>query len=230
MKSRQNTFLGIVITLIIFFIAIFSGKYIFKESSVNTIYTLSTELLLSTAAIYFLKPNFNIQLPKLKLALKVFFTGFGISILTMIILSVIEMLIIEKPVSERHPAINKMSVIQVFFYVFIGASFIEEILFRGFLLNMIKPLKKIQISVFKKEIGLHIIISALMFGIGHLILLKTGASFIFVYKIVVSATLLGLFAGYMQEKYNNTSYAILAHMGFNLMAVLGMILMQFIPH
>jgi len=121
-----------------------------------------------------------------------------------------------------------MTVFQVFTLVFIGASIAEEFLFRGFLLNMLSPLKNKKVTLFKKQISLAVIISALMFGAAHLMLLKSGANINFVGKIVIMTTTIGLFAGYFQEKYNNTSYAILTHMGANLMGVLGMILMQFV--
>ena len=230
MQSKQNTFLGILITIIISAIAMLVGRYIFSEPTTSsiTIFKLSVELILSIIAIYLLKPNFNIKLPKLKPAIKVFFTGFGVTILTMILLNVLEMLITgEKPTGKGHPALNRMTITQVFFFVFIGASIAEEMVFRGFLLNMISSLKKYKLHLFKKQIGLHIIISALMFGAAHLILLKNGADLTFTLRIVVLTTIVGVFAGYFQEKYNNTSYAILTHMGANLTGVIGMIVMQY---
>ena len=230
MKNKQQPFLGLIITLIIFILATLIIRTFLKDYSypISTSITLSVELLLSILAIQIFKPNFNIKIPKMKPALKVFFIGFGISVLTMIILNLVEMLIMGETTKEKHPAFNKMTLLQIIFFVFIGASIAEEFLFRGFLLNMLMPLKKVQFRIFKKQIGLHIILSAIMFGAAHLMLLKSGVSTNFVLKIVVFATILGLFAGYFQEKYKNTSYAILTHMGGNLLGVIGMLIMQFV--
>jgi len=232
MRINLKITLGIIITLVIFLISTTVIREFFKGytfTSMNTILTLSSELILSIIAIKFFKTDFNIKLPKFKSALKVFFTGFGVAIITMMIMNIIEMLITGHNLGEGHPIMNSMTIVQVFFLVFIGASIAEEFLFRGFLLNMLSSLKTIKLKIFKKEIGLHIIISGLMFGLAHLGLLMSGSSFNFVLKIIIFATVLGWFAGYFQEKYKNTSYAILTHMGANLMGVLGMVLMQYIP-
>ena len=68
----------------------------------------------------------------------------------------------------------KMSPLQVFIFVFIYASIAEEILFRGFLMNILKPLKIKGISILKRKISVPVIISAFAFGLGHLILITTG--------------------------------------------------------
>lgn len=229
MKTKQNILLGVIITIIIFALTL-TRKYIFTDFSISgqMLYKLSVELILSIIAIYLLKPNFNIKPPKLIPALKVFFIGFGVTVLIMVTLNLIEILITGKPNKGSHPVLNAMNIYQVFLFVFIGASITEEMLFRGFLLNIISPLKIYKLRLFKKHIGLHIIISALLFGAAHLILLTTGVGFGFVYKIVIMTFIIGLFAGYFQEKYNNTSYAILTHMGANLMGVIGMLIMQFV--
>jgi membrane protease YdiL (CAAX protease family) len=44
---------------------------------------------------------------------------------------------------------------------------------------------------------------------------------LFVIRIVLFATCLGIIAGYYQEKYDNNAYAIAVHMSGNSIAVLG---------
>lgn len=65
-----------------------------------------------------------------------------------------------------------------------------------------------------------------MFGLAHLILFTTNATPFFVLKIVLFTTMLGLVAGYYQEKYNNNAYAILVHMAGNSLTILAVVLMH----
>lgn len=44
--------------------------------------------------------------------------------------------------------------------------------------------------------------------------------------MVLGPTLLGIVAGYYQEKYENNFYAIIVHMAGNLMGVIGAIMMK----
>jgi membrane protease YdiL (CAAX protease family) len=115
---------------------------------------------------------------------------------------------------------------QVFLFVFISASVAEEMLFRGFLMNFLKPLETQGVSIFKIKLSVPVIVSAIAFGMAHLVLLSTEVSVLFVIRIVIFTTCLGLIAGYYHEKYNNHAYAILVHMSGNLLAVLGAFVMH----
>lgn len=119
---------------------------------------------------------------------------------------------------------SKMSIMQIFIFVFIYASIAEEMLYRGFLQNILHPLKKIGIRFLKRKISLPVLIAAFMFGLSHLILLSSGKSVFFVLGIVISSSILGTIAGYYQEKHNNTAYSILVHMSGNLVGLIGCIL------
>jgi membrane protease YdiL (CAAX protease family) len=119
-----------------------------------------------------------------------------------------------------------MSPLQIFVFIFIYASIAEEVLFRGFLMNILKPVSIKGIKVFKRNLNFPVIISAVIFGLAHLILITTGAGGLFLLRIVVFTTILGLIAGYYQEKYNNNAYAIIVHMAGNIMGVIGALLMS----
>jgi hypothetical protein len=85
-------------------------------------------------------------------------------------------------------------------------------------------------GIFKCRLSLPVIISAVAFGLVHLILISTGVNYLFLIRVVLFTFILGLAAGYYQEKYeNNTSYAIIVHMGGNLFGILGALLMNIQP-
>ena len=120
---------------------------------------------------------------------------------------------------EAHPLLEASTPLQTFLFIFIYASLAEEMLLRGFLQNILSPLSVRGIRVFRQKLSLPVIISAVVFGLIHLILLTTGASGLFVTRIVIFTTVLGLFAGYYQEKHNNFTHAVIVHMAGNLMGL-----------
>jgi membrane protease YdiL (CAAX protease family) len=168
--------------------------------------------------------NFNISLPKFKNVLKPIIIGIVLTIVINILMTIATKLVGGK--IEEHPLLSKMNPIQVLIFVFIYASIVEEILFRGFLLNLLKPLKTSGITIFKRKISFSVIISALAFGLAHLILIKTGVDSSFLLRVVLFTTTLGLVAGYYQEKYDNNSYAIIVHMSGNSVALIGAFLIS----
>lgn len=76
---------------------------------------------------------------------------------------------------EVHPAI-KLNPVQFLLFVVIAASIAEELLFRGFLLNLLAPLKQRGIKILNRKISLSVMISALLFGLAHLSLASFGYS------------------------------------------------------
>ena len=93
-------------------------------------------------------------------------------------------------------------------------------------MNILRPLKKKGISVFKRKISLAVIISALMFGLIHIIPFNSDNSIIFTIGMLIAPSLLGIVAGYYQEKFDNNAYAIIVHMAGNLMGIIGTIVMN----
>ncbi len=192
-------------------------------------YTFATHtamLILSVGLIYGLKKhvNYKIALPPFKKILKPVLFGILATIIVNIVMNVATNISGGKV--EVHAALTKMSPLQVFLFVFIYASIAEELLFRGFLLNMLKPIKLKGIKIFKRNVSMPVLISAVAFGLAHLILITTGAGGLFILRIVVFTTILGIIAGYYQEKYDNNAFAIIVHMAGNLMGVIGALLMN----
>jgi len=126
---------------------------------------------------------------------------------------------------ETHPAAS-MPALQLILIVVILASVSEELLFRGFLQNMLEPLKKIRIKLYKAALSLPVIISGLFFGIIHMGILSTGASIQYAVQLVVFAMILGMIAGYYQEKHENFLYAVLVHMTANVCGLISLMMLH----
>jgi len=228
MKNNERIIYGLIITIVVFAIATFAGSKLYLDIDFfpNTFTIHSLMLLFSIVAIYSFKKdvNYKISLPKFKKILKPILFGLLATIIVNISMTIITKILGGE--IEAHPALMKMSPLQIFVFVFIYASIVEEILFRGFLMNILKPLKTKGIIILKRNISVPVIISAFAFGLAHLILITTGVGGLFLLRIVVFTTILGLIAGYYQEKYDNNAFAIIVHMSGNLMGVIGALLMN----
>ena len=228
MKNNERIIYGLIITIIVYAIATFSGSKLHLNIDFipSSFVTHSLMLILSIVLIYGLRKyvNYKISLPQFKKILKPVLFGLLVTIIANISMTIITKILGGK--IETHDALTKMSPLQIFIFVFIYASIAEEILFRGFLMNILKPLNAKGINIFKRKISVPVIISAFAFGLGHLILISTGASGFFLMRIVIFTTILGLIAGYYQEKYDNNIFAIIVHMAGNLMGVIGVLLMN----
>ncbi|MCK9328285.1 MAG: CPBP family intramembrane metalloprotease [Candidatus Cloacimonetes bacterium] len=119
--------------------------------------------------------------------------------------------------SQKHPIMIN-SFLMISLKVFLLASFAEEIFFRGFVQGWFKNLSHFGIKLFKKKIGLHIIIASLLFSIGHLGLMNYMHKFMVV-NILLSTFLLGIIAGKAKEKTASIIPAYLVHLCFNLVGV-----------
>lgn len=228
MKNKERLIYGTTISVVIFLIATQTGSMLdFKTDFIpGSFLTHSIMLILSLGGIYFLRKNvkYSISLPKFKKILKPIFAGILTTIIVNILMTVI--IKISGGETEIHPLLSGMTPLQVFIFVFIYASIAEEFLFRGFLLNILKPLSSKGINIFKLKISISVIISAIAFGLAHLILITTGVGGLFLVRVVTFTTVLGLIAGYYQEKYNNNAYAIFVHMAGNSLAVLSAFLIS----
>ena len=228
MKNTERIIYGLLITIGIFAIAtMFGGKLdLGIDFFPKSFGTHSTMLLLSLISIYLMRANVNyrIAIPKFKAVLKPILFGVLTTIAVNVLMTIVT--VVFKGEVESHPVMSEMNTMQIFVFIFIYASIAEELLFRGFLQNILKPLNIFGITVLKRKISLPVMISALAFGLGHLILITTGAGVLFLLRIVVFTTILGLFAGYYQEKYNNNAYAIIVHMAGNSVGVIGVLIMN----
>lgn len=233
MRNNERIIYGLAITTIIFLTATIAGSQIrlnnrlISDSLISDSFVShSIMLLLVVIAISAMRKtiNYRISLPKFKNILKPILIGIVTTIVINILLTIATQLAGGKVYA--HPLLSKMSPMQVLVFVFIYASIIEEIMFRGFLLNMLKSLKKRGITIFKRKISFAVIISALAFGFAHLTLIKTGIDSLYILRMVLFTTSLGLVAGYYQEKYDNNLYAIIVHMAGNSIALIGAIILN----
>ena len=119
----------------------------------------------------------------------------------------------------RGPAAG-MSFAETVVFVWLLASFAEELFFRGVIQGMLKPFSTYGIKLFSLSIPASAVISGLFFGFMHLALLSTGADIRFVSGIVISAVVLGVTAGCFREKTNSIWAAVIVHMIFNMTGTL----------
>ncbi|OFX84149.1 MAG: hypothetical protein A2W99_00015 [Bacteroidetes bacterium GWF2_33_16] len=228
MKNNNQIIYGLIVTIAIFVLANFIGSKmsIWPDALPPYFVTHSVMLLGSIGVIILLSKsvNYKIALPKFKMILRPILFGLLASIVINISLSVLTKVMGGN--LEPHPAFKIMSPLQVLVFIFIYASIAEEILFRGFLLNILSPLKEKGIRIFKHQVSIAVIISGFTFGLAHLVLIFAGVGVFFIIKTVIFTSILGLIAGYYQEKYSNNAFAIIVHMAGNFMAVIGALLMS----
>jgi membrane protease YdiL (CAAX protease family) len=221
MNNTQRLVYGLAITLIIFVIATIAGRFLPLGSTFfpDSVITHTVMLTFSVAVIISLKMivPFRIAWPRFKTILKPIFFGLLTAIVINLLLTALTLATGGK--AEVHPLLEASSPLQTFLFIFIYASLAEEVLLRGFLQNILSPLSVRGIRIFRIRLSLPVIISAVVFGLIHLILLASGVSGLFVIRVVIFTTVLGIFAGYYQEKYNNFAHAVIVHMAGNLMGL-----------
>lgn len=222
MKNKARITYGLLITAIIFSIAtgISLNTYLGIDFIPNFFITLTIELILSILAILTLSKylSYNFSFPKIKLIIKPIIFALLTTIAINFLMTIITKIAGGK--IEIPEALSKLKPIQIFIFVFIYASIAEEFLFRGFLLNLLKPLETTSFIILKRKISLPVILSAIAFSAAHLVLLTTGVSSPFLLRVLIFTFCLGLVAGYYQEKHNNHFYAIIVHMTGNSLAVI----------
>lgn len=225
-QTLKQPLLGIIITLLIYGIAMLGGHYITPSLAFfsPTFGTHTLMLLLSMGVILCYKPSvdYHISWPEFKkIGRPILFgilTCFGVSFIMNLITHFFGGEI------QSMKLLGQLSPWQTFVFVFLYASVAEEFLFRGFLQNVLKPLKEKHITVLRRKISYPVLISGAMFGLAHLILLTSGQDAWFILRIVLFTSTLGIFAGYYQEKYNNHIYAIITHMSGNFLALVSAII------
>ena len=226
MDNRKRIIDGLLLTIAVFAVSTMVGSRLIWPSTflASSFMTHVIMLLLSIGLILGLKKhvNYRIATPRFKQMLRSILFGFLSAVVINMVLGMLTIAISGK--ADAHPAVANASVVQFFLFDFILASVAEEFLFRGFLQNLLKPLNAKGFTMFHRRISLPVAISALTFGLAHLILIKSGISALFVIRMVAFTTVLGLVAGYYQEKYDNHAFAIIVHMSGNLMGFLPFVL------
>lgn len=228
MKNKNRITLGLLLTAIAFVISNLLGSRIHLNSRFlpYSFVSQTSLLIISIGLIYGMRRyvNYKISLPKFKTIFKPILLALLATIVVNALMGALTVALGGK--GETHIAFARMSPLQIFLFVFIYASIAEELLFRGFLMNILSPLYSKGIKIFKRHISVPVLISALVFGLAHLILITTGAGGFFLMRTVIFTTVLGIIAGYYQEKYDNNAYSIIVHMAGNFMGLLATILVH----
>ena len=221
MKNSTKIRLGIVITILIYSISVLISKVVKIpiEFIPSAFLNQLVMIILSGISIFYFQSkgllNFNITPIKVNLILRIVLTAIIVFIVLSIIAS-IAIKIICGDIPKGPNPFMKYTPLQYFIFLSIIAPIAEEYLFRGFLLNMLEPLKSKGIKLFRIKLNVSVLISGLLFGMGHLFILTTGADLPFVFRILFFTTIVGIMNGYLQEKHeNNTLVPIIAHVTIN---------------
>jgi len=118
----------------------------------------------------------------------------------------------------------EFSVLQIVVLICVYASIAEELLTRGFLQSILAPLTKKGLTIFRTYLSVPVLVSAVFFGLMHLVQMIEGVGSATVLYTIMSAVILGIIAGYYREKTGSIIPAIVVHMLFNVWGVVGMFL------
>ncbi len=225
MNKTTNLISGIFLTIIIFGLGAIASRifHINSEFIPESFLTHTTMLVVSLIIIYIYIKNDILKFQFQKVKFKYYIYGILIAITATIFAHILVTIILEifgfqiDPSGNGHTGIAGFSPLQFFFFVFLYASICEEFLFRGFTQNFFEPLKSIGFR-FSKNIfvSMPVLLSGVLFGLAHLILLTSNTSGPMIFRIVIFATTLGFVAGYFQEKHKSILPAIIIHMTGNL--------------
>jgi len=222
MKNNQRILYSLLTTIAIFIFSSTVGSLLkLPEGFIpQTFITHTSILILSLLAIYLMRERmvYRIALPKFRSIFRPILFGLLANILVNIPLTILIKLLGGE--IESLSVLKEFSPLQLLLFVAVYAAIAEELLFRGFLLNFLKPLRNKGISVLNRRLSLPVIISAIMFGLAHIVIISAGADVVLVFRTVIFTFVLGLVAGYYQEKYDNNAYPIIVHMSANSLAVL----------
>lgn len=214
MNKTLKIFLGIFITFIVLVLS--SGFEMYIKSIIDFIpMGIGSQigiLIISILLIFLFSKKRIIEFNFGKVKLQQLIFPIGLTVFLLIISQLYSVIF----GNEEHPVAVSMSIGQRLIFIVVFASLSEELLFRGFLQNMLNPLKLYGINLLKSRLSLPVIISGTLFGLMHFALITNGASFNYVLQIVISAMFLGIIAGYFQEKHNNFTFAFIVHMTANL--------------
>lgn len=95
----------------------------------------------------------------------------------------------------------------------------EELLFRGFLQNMLSPWKATGLRIGSAIFSVSVLVAAAVFALSHVPLALSGMGTVGVVLTIAFGFCSGAVAGYFQEQYGNFGYAVVAHAAANLPAI-----------
>jgi CAAX amino terminal protease family. len=217
MKKREN----IIIAVLTILIAVMDITGIPSAFFVNIriididpmYFTLMVNSLLIGALAYFVIKNFcpewelGFKKDGLILGLKKYgFIGVAVALI-----GFIAFYVGLKPF-DLHPSIHKVLIEGVVYYV--GVAIIEELYVRGLLLNLIEKI----FSKSKNSTLIAIIISSVIFGLGHVLGVLNQSILVIVGKVVWTVGM-GMFFGMIYKKTNNLWLPIIIHFIINVCAL-----------
>jgi membrane protease YdiL (CAAX protease family) len=229
MNKTVNLISGIFLTIIIFGLGAIAPRifHINSEFISGSFLTHTTMLMFSLIAIYIFTKNGTLKFQFQKVKFKYYIYGILITIPAIIKANIIAVILIKAfgfqldPSGDGFTPIANMSTLQIFLFIFLYASICEEFLFRGFTQNFFEPLKSTGIRISKNIfISMPVLLSGVLFGLAHLILLTTNTSGPIIFRVVIMTTIVGFVAGYFQERHKSILPAIIIHMTANLPALI----------
>lgn len=230
MKKLQikHLLIGLLLTFSVSAIAVVLRHVVKLNSGFFTSTFLSGPIILLLSIVLIVafrgQVNFRIAMPSFKQIWKPFLISFLTTLAVNLGTGILTLIFIGR--AEAHPAFVGTSVLQFVLFILILTPIAEELLFRGFLQNYLKPLGNRGIKLFGRRISLPVLIAALAFSLCHLGLLASGMGAIFMIRTLVFTFILGTIAGYYQEKYDNIVPAIVVHMAGNLLGLFSVIIMN----
>jgi uncharacterized protein len=205
--------IAVLAKFVLFVLLILMIKYFYHSLPVDlySVFNLVSSLIIDTLIIIIILPWFNVgvleQFRKVQFYLLVMFALIAV-LISLLIIPIVDPIEFIKKLSHQQLTIEKFDFallttpkiheIIYFFLMVIITPVVEEIIYRGFLFNMI--LKKYSFKI-------ALIASSLIFALIHLKF--TGIGFLFLY---------GLFFGYAYYKTKSLITPILAHFTINFLA------------
>jgi membrane protease YdiL (CAAX protease family) len=227
MKRSVRILLGIGIWLIVYLLAV----YLIPKVSFIARFVSNTDWLsrgeISQVSFLILSLALIVQLPgrdrqlygfrgaQVGQLIKPVALGVLVSV-SFFIMNFIVILISGMPDIQGSNPITDKSILNFILTVVILASICEEIFNRGLIQGFLSPLKENGFRLFR-VFSLPVTICALLFGLGHLCLLRSMEPRV-VTLIIISATALGFIAGFYREKTGSLLPAIAVHMTFNIVS------------
>ena len=117
--------------------------------------------------------------------------------------------------SGQVPFLEGFSFVNQVIFIWIYASICEEALTRGLIQSYLAPLRNRGFSISRLRISYPVIIGALFFALMHLMPFGGVLPLLHLIAFLISATILGIAAGYYREKTGSLVPAVIVHMLFN---------------
>jgi membrane protease YdiL (CAAX protease family) len=204
---------AVLAKIVLFVLLILMIKYFYHPLPVEvySVFILASSLIVETLIIIIILPWFNVgvmvQFRKVQFNLLIMIVIMAVFVL-ILVLPIVDIVEFIKRLTHQQLTIKKfdfallttpnINKIIYFFLMVIITPVVEEIIYRGFLFNLL--LKKYSVKI-------ALIVSSLIFAFFHLRF--AGIGYLFVY---------GLFFGYVYYKVNSLIAPILAHFVINLLA------------